>query len=46
MNGKRIQSLCGALLLLALLVVPAVPALADGIIIPDLPPDVPIVDEP
>jgi Ca-activated chloride channel family protein len=46
MNGKRIQILWGAVLLLALLIIPAIPALADGIIIPELPPDVPVVDVP
>jgi Ca-activated chloride channel family protein len=46
MNGRRIQALCGALMLLSLLIVPAAPALADGIIIPKPPPNVPIVDVP
>ena len=46
MSCKRRQTLFGALVLLALLIVPVAPALADGIIIPDPPPDVPIVDVP
>lgn len=46
MNGKQIQMLCGLLMLLALLIVPSVPAQADGIIIPEPPPDIPIVDVP
>jgi Ca-activated chloride channel family protein len=46
MNGKRLQFLSGVLVLLALLIVPSAPALADGIIIPTPPPDVPIVDVP
>jgi Ca-activated chloride channel family protein len=46
MNNKRMQILCGALLLLALLVMPAIPVLADGVIIPHPPPNVPIIDVP
>jgi Ca-activated chloride channel family protein len=46
MSGKRMQLLWGAMLVLALLLVPAAPARADGIIIPEPPPDVPIVDVP
>jgi Ca-activated chloride channel family protein len=46
MNGKRVQTLCGVLVFLALLVIPAVPVLADGIIIPEPPPNVPIMDVP
>jgi Ca-activated chloride channel family protein len=46
MNGRKAQILWAALLLLALLLTPAMPALADGIIIPVPPPDVPIVDVP
>jgi Ca-activated chloride channel family protein len=46
MNGKRIRILWGALVLLALLLGRAVPVLADGIIIPQPPPDRPIVDVP
>jgi Ca-activated chloride channel family protein len=45
MSHKRVQVLTGILVLLALLI-PAVPTLADGIIIPEPPPDVPIVDVP
>ncbi len=46
MTGKRMQILCGVLVLFTLLIVPSIPALADGIIIPELPPDVPIVEVP
>jgi len=46
MNGKTMHSLGGILALLALILIPAVPALADGIIIPEPPPDRPIVDVP
>ena len=46
MYNKRVQVLFGILILLVLLIGPAVPALADGIIIPDPPPDVPIVEVP
>jgi Ca-activated chloride channel family protein len=46
MVGKRVYILCGVLGLLALLLVPSVTAWADGIIIPEPPPDVPIVDVP
>jgi Ca-activated chloride channel family protein len=46
MIGKRVQVLLGGFLLLALLVVPALPVLADGIVIPHPPPDVPIVEVP
>jgi Ca-activated chloride channel family protein len=45
MSHKRVQALIGILVLLAMLI-PAVPALADGIIIPEPPPDRPIVDVP
>jgi Ca-activated chloride channel homolog len=45
-NAKRFQMAGGLLLLLALLLGPAVPALADGIIIPIPPPDIPIVEVP
>ncbi|MGD2206950.1 MAG: VIT domain-containing protein [Anaerolineae bacterium] len=41
MNHKRTRTLFGMLVLLALLLVPAVPAQADGIIIPEPPYDVP-----
>jgi Ca-activated chloride channel family protein len=47
MESKQRQILCGILVLVALLLVPANSVLADGIIIPDpMPPDVPIVDVP
>ena len=46
MSGKRIQVLSGILVLLVLLIGPSVPVLADGIVIPHPPPDVPIVDVP
>ena len=46
MNRKRIQVLLGTLVLLTLLITPSIPAVADGIIIPDPPPDIPIVDVP
>ena len=46
MKSKRIQVLCGILVLMALLVVPSVPAQADGIIIPEPLPQVPVVDVP
>ena len=46
MYSKRVQVLFGILILLVLLIGPTVPALADGIIIPDPPPDVPIVEVP
>lgn len=46
MSSKRMPSLCAAMLILALLLIPVAPALADGMIIPVPPPDVPIVDVP
>lgn len=46
MNHKHIRALAGTLVLLALLLIPAVTAHADGIIIPEPPPDIPIVDVP
>jgi Ca-activated chloride channel family protein len=46
MNSKRMQTLCGILLALILLTIPVAPALADGIVVPEPPPDVPIVDVP
>ena len=46
MVGKRLEIVCGVLVLLALLLVPSVVARADGVIIPEPPPDVPIVDVP
>jgi Ca-activated chloride channel family protein len=45
MSSKQIRFLSGVLFL-ALLWIPAGPALADGIVIPVPPPDVPIVDVP
>ena len=45
MNGKR-MILCATLVLLTLSIVPSAPVLADGIVIPDPPPHVPIVDVP
>ncbi len=46
MNGKRSQILFGILMLLALLLGPSAPALADGIIIPEPPPHIPIEEVP
>jgi len=46
MNRKQGQILVGALILLALLSVSPATALADGIVIPHPPPDVPIVEVP
>lgn len=46
MNRKRIQIVCSALLFVILLLGPTVPALADGLIVPLPPPDMPIVDVP
>jgi Ca-activated chloride channel family protein len=46
MNVRRIQILCGILVLITLLMGPSVPVLADGIVIPVPPPDVPILDVP
>jgi Ca-activated chloride channel family protein len=46
MNSKRFQVLFGILVLLALLAIPSAPAQADGIIIPEPPPYVPVVDVP
>jgi len=46
MNNKQVQ-IAGSVLLLAILLLgPTVPALADGLIVPIPPPDVPIVDVP
>ena len=46
MKFKQIHILCGALLLFVLVSVPSLPALADGIIVPEPPPDIPIVEVP
>ncbi len=46
MKDKRLQILGSSLLLLVLLLAQAAPALADGIIIPEPPPDVPITEIP
>ena len=46
MVDRRAQVLFGTLVLLVLLVGPALPALADGIVIPHPPPNVPIVEVP
>ena len=46
MYGKRVQVLIGVLILSVLLIGSTVPALADGIVIPHPPPDVPIVEVP
>ncbi|MFC2037587.1 VIT domain-containing protein [Chloroflexota bacterium] len=46
MNSKGRQTLCSILVFFALLIVPVVPALADGIVIPELPPHIPIVQVP
>jgi Ca-activated chloride channel family protein len=43
---KHLQTLLGILALLALLLIPAVPVAADGVIIPEPPPGVPIVEVP
>ncbi len=45
MSGKQIRILSGVLFL-ALVLIPAGPALADGIVIPVPPPDVPVVEVP
>ena len=45
MTGKQVRALA-TVLFLALLLVPTVPVLADGIVIPQPPPHVPIVDVP
>jgi Ca-activated chloride channel family protein len=46
MSGKRIQILSGILVLVALVLGPSAPVLADGIVIPHPPPDVPILEVP
>jgi Ca-activated chloride channel family protein len=46
MSGKRIQKLSGILLMLVLLSVTPATVLADGIVIPHPPPDIPIVEVP
>jgi Ca-activated chloride channel family protein len=46
MSSRQWQTLWAILMLLALVAVPAAPALADGIVIPHPPPDIPIVDVP
>jgi Ca-activated chloride channel family protein len=46
MKRKQLQTLFGILMVLTLLLVPSAPALADGIIIPMPPPDIPIVEVP
>jgi len=46
MNHRHLKVLIGILVLLALLLIPVIPARADGIIIPHPPPDVPIIDVP
>ena len=46
MIGKRVRILFGMLILPVLLAGPALPAMADGIVIPHPPPDVPIVEAP
>jgi len=46
MSKKRVQLVCSAFLFLILLLGPTVPALADGLIVPVPPPNVPIVDVP
>jgi Ca-activated chloride channel family protein len=46
MNGRQLQIAFGILIVLVLLIGPAAPALADGIIIPEPVPPVPIVDVP
>lgn len=46
MKEKWLPTLCGVVVLLSMLLVPAVPALADGIIIPNPPVDVPIREVP
>ena len=46
MNGKQAQVAFGILIVLALLIGQAAPALADGIIIPEPVPPVPIVEVP
>jgi Ca-activated chloride channel family protein len=46
MNGKWMRPLFRALALLVLLVVPTTGVLADGVIIPEPPPDIPIIEVP
>lgn len=46
MNGKQPQTVFGILMFLVLLIGPGSPALADGIIIPEPVPPIPIVDVP
>jgi len=46
MNRKRVQALGAVLTILTLVLIPVAPALADGIIIPEPPPNIPIVDVP
>jgi Ca-activated chloride channel family protein len=46
MNGRKLQAACGIVIFLVLLLGPAVPALADGIIIPEPVPPISIVDVP
>ena len=46
MYEKRVQGLFAILILLVLLLGPAVPAMADGIVIPHPPPEVPIIEVP
>jgi Ca-activated chloride channel family protein len=46
MKHRQMQTLLGVLVVIALLLVPSAPALADGIIIPMPPPDIPIIEVP
>jgi Ca-activated chloride channel family protein len=46
MNNRRWQTLWAIWMFLILVAVPAAPALADGIVIPHPPPDIPIADVP
>jgi Ca-activated chloride channel family protein len=46
MSKKRVQLVCSAFLFLILMLGPTVPALADGLIVPVPPPNVPIVNVP
>ncbi|MGD8736576.1 MAG: VIT domain-containing protein [Anaerolineae bacterium] len=46
MNSRKLQTALAIMLLAALIIIPSVPAQADGIIIPEPPPGIPIVDVP
>ncbi len=46
MNARRLHILFASIILCTLVLVPPVPARADGIVVPEPPPDVPIIDVP